>query len=77
MAVAKACMTEGVSWNTICIQESVVHHICDSNVDSKMLYRVAHLGSDSHGLKNGTRNGTKVQFEKEICTNYFFLIFLL
>ena len=42
---------------------------------------LADLGSDSHGLKNGTRNGTriltKVQFEKEICTNYFFLIFLL
>ena len=34
-------------------------------------------GSDSHGLKNGTRIHTKVQFEKEICTNYFFLIFLL
>ena len=40
---------------------------------------ISYQGSDSHGLKNGTRNGTrihkKVQFEKEICTNY--LIFLL
>ena len=48
---------------------------------SSALRNLTLLGSDSHGLKNGTRNGkrihTKVQFEKEICTDYFFLIFLL
>jgi len=39
------------------------------------------LGSDSQGqnfrLRNGTKILTKVQFEKKICTNYFFFIFLL
>ena len=56
-------------------------HACEVaqfNFNRKLCYRVVHLGSDSHGLKNGTRNGTRIhtkaQFEKEICTNYFFLI---